>query len=51
MFLSQSLAWLLEEYNCSGVKVYCDKSIAKEIADSFMNEFSKLWEEAVENER
>lgn len=49
MFLSQSLAWLLEEYNCSGVKVYCDKSIAKEIADSFMNEFSKLWEEAVEN--
>lgn len=49
MLLSQSLAWLLEDYDCSGIEVHCNKSIAKEIANSFMDEFSELWEKAVEN--
>lgn len=49
MLLSESLAWSLENYDCSGIRIYCDKSIAKEITDSFMSEFNVLWEEAVES--
>lgn len=48
ILLSESLAWSLENYDCSGIRVYCDKSIAKEITDSFMSEFNDLWEEAAE---
>ena len=48
MLLSESLAWSLEGYDCSGIRVYCDKSLAIEIADSFINDFNELWEEAVE---
>ncbi len=49
MLLSESLAWALENYDCSGIRVYCDKDIAKEVADSFMEELNQLWEEAVES--
>ncbi len=48
MLLSESLAWSLEGYDCSGIRVYCDKSHAQEIADSFITDFTEFWEEAVE---
>lgn len=49
MLLSESLAWTLESYECSGIKVYCEKDAAKEIADSFLTDFTQRWEEAVES--
>jgi len=49
MLLSESFAWALESYDCSGIKVYCEKKDAEEIANSFLTEFTQLWEEAVEN--
>ena len=49
MLLSESLAWVLEDYDCSGIKVYCDKEEAKEIANSFLTDFTERWEEAVES--
>ena len=36
MLLSESLAWTLENYGCSGLKIYCDSTVAKEIANSFL---------------
>lgn len=49
MLLSESLAWSLEDYDCSGIRVYCDKAVAKIIANSFLEEFSELWEAAIES--
>lgn len=49
MILSESLGWLLEDYECSGIKVYCDNNKVLEIKDSFLNEFNELWEEALQS--
>lgn len=49
MLLSESLAWTLENYGCSGLKIYCDSTVAKEIANSFLTEFTQLWKDAVES--
>ena len=49
MVLSNTFAWALEGYSCSGIKVYCNQEEAKAIADTFINEFSTLWEEALQS--
>ena len=49
MLLSESLVWALEEYDFSGVKVLCEKSICDNVANLFMEDFSNRWDEVLDN--
>lgn len=49
MLLSESLVWALEEYDFSGVKVLCEKSICDNVANLFMEDFSNRWDDVLDN--
>lgn len=44
--LSDALAFAMESYDFSGVKVYCDKTMCKEAIAFFEETYSELWKEA-----
>lgn len=48
MLLSNSLVWALENYDISGIKVFCDEALQTEISEWFMEDFRSRWEDALE---
>ena len=48
MFLSDSLAWALNAYDVSAIKVICKKSSQEKVARVFTEAFSQSWRDALE---